>query len=130
MSTDIARLFNINTNFTKAELNYAYNIKINEIHQMHITAADKQVLLNYYTTIYNKSLYTNNFGNNNFGNTNFGNTNFGNTNFKSQSYSYSNQTNGDGTNIVRELKNINDNGNIKTIQVSYKIDKYGNKIII
>lgn len=122
MSTDIARLFNINPNFTKAELNYAYNMKINEIQQMHITAADKQVLLNYYTTVYNKNLYTNNF--------NFGNTNFGNTNFKSQSYSYSNQTNGDGTNIIHELKNINDNGNIKTIQVSYKIDKYGNKIII
>jgi hypothetical protein len=118
-------ILNLKQNFTKENLIYNFNKKINEIKMSNISNNDKNILIELYKNEYEKLLKK--FTINNMFNT-FRNIDQNHTNYVSSSYSYSSNLNPDGNTIVYQHNKTNNNGIVNEQTNRYKIDKNGNKI--
>jgi hypothetical protein len=143
MTNNIFILLNLDPSCSFAQLKEAFENKKNEIYNMNIKDSDKDILLNYYYNLFNQIKYNYMFNDNhmftlsninntllNTNNTLLNTNNPINNNYRQSSYTYSNYTNPDGSQMVYQRNMTNNNGVVNENTQKYIIDSLGNKILL
>jgi hypothetical protein len=135
MTNNIFILLNLDPSCSFAQLKEAFENKKNEIYNMNIKDSDKDILLNHYYNLFDQIKYNYMFNDNMFTLSNINNTllntnNPINNKYRQSSYTYSNYTNPDGSQMVYQRNVTNNNGVVNENTQKYIIDSLGNKILL